>query len=78
MFFKKGHNNEDTGEIICKTMLIRHSGTIDGEKNPPTTNPQEIQSFRDTCIHKRVTTFFIFYIKLFEQFHEQFKKIWVK
>ena len=32
MFFKKGHNKEDTGEIICKTTLIRHSGTIDGGK----------------------------------------------
>lgn len=32
MFFKKDHNNEDTREIICKTMLIRHSGTIDEEK----------------------------------------------
>lgn len=32
MFFKKGHNNEGTREIICKTMLIRHSGTIDREK----------------------------------------------
>ena len=32
MCFKKGHNNEGTREIICKTMLIRHSGTIDREK----------------------------------------------
>lgn len=44
-----------------------------GKKNP-TTNPQEIQSFRDTCTHKQVTAFFIFYINLFEQLHEQFKK----
>lgn len=43
MFFKKDHNNEDTREIICKTMLIRHSGTIDKEKKKP-----NIQSPGDT------------------------------